>query len=173
MMGWEEKHRKEVLEELEEQIKIEGELVSLYRNYEKKTENKALKRMMQVYRLDSQKHINLIQSTIEIINGEDLFIEDKEELKKSLEDHIELESEAIKRANRILRKGFIAENQGLKELIEIWRDDEKRHHRALKELANKTYFRLSSNDMVALFRDEKFLEDRYKSAKEYKEKLQH
>jgi rubrerythrin len=57
----------------------------------------------------------------------------------------------------------------LKELIEIWRDDEKRHHRALKELANKTYFRLGSNDMVALFRDEKFLEGRYKSAKKFKE----
>lgn len=172
-MGWEEKHRKEVLEELEEQIKIEAQLVDLYRDFEEKTENKALKRMMQVYKLDSQRHINLIQSTIEIINGEDVFIEDKDFLKDSLAEHIELEAEAIKRANSVLRKGFIAENKGLKELIEIWRDDEKRHHRALKELANKTYFRLGSNDMVALFRDDKFLEGRYKSAKKFKEKIKH
>jgi hypothetical protein len=39
------------LEELEEQIKIEAQLVDLYRDFEEKTENKALKRMMQAYKL--------------------------------------------------------------------------------------------------------------------------
>ena len=39
MIGWEWKHRKEVLEEFVEQLKIEGRLVALYEEYENNAEN--------------------------------------------------------------------------------------------------------------------------------------
>ena len=168
---WEEEDRKEIVETLTEQLEIEGQLVGLYEEYEHGTENKALKRVMRMFRLDSQRHINILQAVIEIIEGEDMLIEDKKDLKESLVKHLELEAEAIKKANKVLGKQVINETQGLKILLEIWRDDEKRHHKALKELSTKTFYQLGVNDMVALFRDEEFLEERYLRAKQFKEKM--
>jgi len=168
---WEEEDRKEIVETLNEQLVIEGRLVGLYEGYEHGTENKAMKRVMQMFRLDSQRHINILQTVIEVIEGEDVLIEDKEDLKESLVKHLELEAEAIKRANKVLGKQFINETQGLKMLLEIWRDDEKRHHKALQELTAKTFYQLGANDMVALFRGEEFIEERYLRARQFKEKM--
>jgi hypothetical protein len=155
---------------LREQLEIEGQLVGLYEEYERGSENKAMKRVMQMFKLDSQRHINIIQAAIELLEGQDIFIEDKEPLKDSLRRHLDLEAEALKRANSVLGKQWVDENRGLKELLQIRRDDEKRHQAALKDLSGMTYFRLTSNDMVALFRDEAFLEERYRRSKQFREK---
>lgn len=167
----EKKDRKEIVETLIEQLEIEGQLVGLYEEYESGTENKALRRIMQMFRLDSQSHINLLQAVIEVLEGEDVLIEDKKDLKESLVKHLELEAESIKNANRILGKQFINETLGLKLLLEIWRDDEKRHHKVLQELTTKAFYQIGINDFVALFRDEEFLEERYLRAKQFKEKM--
>ena len=167
---WELKEKREVVESLREQLTIEGELVGLYEEYERGTGNKAMGRVMQMFRLDSQRHINIIQAAIELLEGEDVFTEDKEPLKESLARHLELEAEALRRANTILGKVWVEETKGLKELLHMWRDDERRHHAAIKDLASRTYFRLTSNDMVALFRDEAFLEDRYRKSRQFREK---
>ena len=165
------KEKEEVVEMLEKQLQIEGKLVGLYEKHERETENKAMKRLMQMYRLDSQRHINILQAAIEIIQGEELFIEDKAPLAETLKEHLELEKEALDNANKILNKVWVAENKGLKGLIELWRDDERRHHKGLKDLTEKIYIRLGSNDMVALFRGEEFLEERYRRAQEFKAKM--
>ena len=81
-----------------------------------------------------------------------------------------LEKQALDNANKLLGKAWVDENKGLKGLLSLWREDEKRHHRAIKDLSSKTYLRLASNDMVALFRGEEFLEERYKKAKKFREK---
>jgi hypothetical protein len=129
-----------------------------------------MKRIMQMFRLDSQRHINILQAAIEIINEEELYIEDRKPLAASLKRHLELEAEALKNANKLLSISWISDNQGLRNLLEMWRDDERRHHAALKKITDRPYFRLTSNDMVAIFREEDFLEERYKRAKEYREK---
>lgn len=168
---WNEEERKEIVESLSEQLEIEGQLVGLYDEYERGTENKALRRVMQMFRLDSQRHINILQAVVEVIEGEDVLIEDKKELHESLKKHLELEAEALKKANNVLGKRMINENQGLKMLLEIWRDDEKRHHKALQELTKKTYFQISATDMVTIFKGEEFLEERYLRSKRFKEKM--
>ncbi len=162
----------EAVETLKEQLVIEGQLVGLYDEYERESENKAMKRVMQMFRLDSQRHINIIQAAIEIIQGEEVYIEDRGPLKESFKKHLALEAESLKKANSILRELWVDENQGLKNLLQMWRDDEKRHHAALKTIVSKTYFRMASNDFVSMFRDEKFLEDRHKTAKKFKEKYE-
>lgn len=164
------KEKEEVVEALKKQLKTEGELIGLYEKHERETENKAMKRIMQMYRLDSQRHINILQAAIEVIQGEEVFIEDKTPLKETLKQHLELEKEALDNANKILNKIWVEENKGLKGLLELWRDDERRHHKGLKDLTEKPYFQLGSNDMVALFRGEEFLEERYRRAKEFKAK---
>ncbi len=161
------KQKAEAVEIIREQLGIEGQLVGLYEESERETENKALKRIMQMFRLDSQRHINILQAAIEIIEGEDVFIEDRIPLNETLKKHLALEAEALKKANSLLKKQWIDETKGLKNLIEVWRDDEKRHHKALKQMINKPYFRLASNDMIGIFRDEAFLEERYRKNKEY------
>jgi hypothetical protein len=168
---WNEEERREIVESLGEQLEIEAQLVGLYEEYERGTENKALRRVMQMFKLDSQRHINILQAVIEVIEGEDMLIEDKKELHESLKKHLELEAEALKKANYVLGKRMINENQGLKMLLEIWRDDEKRHHKALQELTKKTYFQISATDMVTIFKGEEFLEDRYLRSKRFKEKM--
>jgi hypothetical protein len=168
---WKEEDLKEIVESLSEQLEIEGKLVGLYEEYEHGTENKALRRVMQMFRLDSQRHINILQAVIDVVEGEDMLIEDKKELHESLKKHLELEAEAVKRANKVLSKQIINENQGLKMLLEIWRDDEKRHHKALQELTKKTFYHISATDMVAIFKGEEFLEERHLRAKQFKEKM--
>jgi hypothetical protein len=49
-------------------------------------------------------------------------------------------------------------------------EDEKRHHKALKKLVGKRFFRLNPSDFVAVFRDEKFIEERYRRAREFEKK---
>lgn len=162
--------KQEVVEQLKEQLKTEGQLIGLYEQHERETTNKAMKRLMQMFRLDSQRHINILHAAIEIIEGEEVFIADKEPLAETLEKHLALEKKALDNANKILNKAWVDENQGLKGLLELWRDDEKRHHKAIQNLTNNKYLRLGSNDMVAIFRGEEFLEERYKRSKEFREK---
>lgn len=162
--------KKEAVEMLRGQLKVEGELVGLYEKQERDSDNKAMKRVMQMFRLDSQRHINILEAAIEIIEGEEVFIEDKKPLAQTLEKHLALEKQALDNANKLLGKAWVDENKGLKGLLSLWREDEKRHHRAIKDLSSKTYLRLASNDMVALFRGEEFLEERYKKAKEFRER---
>jgi hypothetical protein len=165
-----EKEKVEVVDALRKQLKTEGELIGLYDKHERESENKAMKRLMQMYRLDSQRHINILQAAIEVIEGEEVFIEDRRPLAETLKKHLELEKEALDNANWILNRAWVDENKGLKGLIQIWRDDEKRHHSTLKDLTSRPYFQLTSNDMVALFRNEEFLEERHRRSKEYREK---
>ena len=160
----------EVVESLKKQIEVEGELIGLYDRSERGSNNKAMQRLMQIFRLDSQRHINILQAAIEIIEGEEAYIEDREPLAQTLGKHLELEKEALDNANQVLGKLWISENKGLKGLLEIWRDDEKRHHKTLRDLTSRPYFRLSNNDMVAIFRGEEFLEERYRRSKEFREK---
>jgi hypothetical protein len=166
----ENKEKAEVVEDLKKQIQIEGKLVGLYENREKETENLVMKRVMQMFRLDSQRHINILQAAVEIIEGEEVFIQDRKPLAETFKKHLELEEEALKKANRILNITWVEESKGLKNLIQLWRDDEKRHHNALKTITRKPYIRLDSNDFVVMFREEEFLEERYKRSKEFREK---
>ena len=88
----------EVVRTLIEQLAIEGQFVGLYEENERASENKAMKRVMQMFRLDSQRHINILQAAIEIIQGEEVFIEDRGPLKETFNKHLELEAEALKKA---------------------------------------------------------------------------
>lgn len=167
---WEQERKKQTIEDLREQLTIEGQLVGLYEEHERSVENKAMKRILQMFRLDSQRHINILQAAIEIIEGEEVYIEDRAPLSVTLVKHLELEAEALKMANKVLGQAWVDENKGLKNLLELWRNDEKRHHAALKRIIDRPYFRLGSTDMVAVFRGEEFLEERHRRSKEFRDR---
>ena len=62
----------------------------------------------------------------------------------------------------------VSETKGLSELIKKWRNDEREHHRALKKLIDKPFFRISAYDIVAGFKTLDVLEERYKISKRKK-----
>ncbi|MCB2173117.1 hypothetical protein KQH65_10300, partial [archaeon] len=87
--------KQEAVEMLRGQLKVEGELIGLYEKQERDSDNKAMKRVMQMFRLDSQRHINILEAAIEIIEGQEVFIEDKKPLAETLEKHLALEKQAL------------------------------------------------------------------------------
>ncbi|MBN1682847.1 hypothetical protein JW865_04770 [Candidatus Bathyarchaeota archaeon] len=159
--------RDEAIKTINHQIKIEGELISLYEKTFQETDNKPLGMLFRTIMRDSQKHIEILQTAIEIIKGQDILIKDREEIKTNLKKHLELEEDSINRGDNLLKFNWLRENKGLASLIESWRDDEKRHHKFLKELSEKPFILINSNDFASVFRDETFFEDRYVRSKKY------
>jgi len=167
---WEEKERQKIIDLLREQMKIEGRLVALYENSAKELTSTPVRHLFHMINLDSRKHIDICQIAIEILQGTDVFKEHKEDLLKGLKEHMELEEDSVKRANKLLRSTLISENQALKALIEKLRDDEKRHHNALKKLSEKPFFQIDPGDFTVIFQGEDFAEERYRRSKEFREK---
>ena len=153
----EKEERRQVVETLKKQIKIEGELVAQYKNFGERLENIPVRRMLHMIMFDSQKHIESLQATIDIIEGRDVLKEDRKGLKEGLKRHIELEMESINNAEKALKYSWVQSTRGLKELLEVWRDEERRHHKILKQLSEKSY--IISRETFSLFKDEEFFED--------------
>jgi hypothetical protein len=112
--------------------------------------------------LDSQKHVDICQLVIDLLNWEDLLKEEKQEFVRGLKRHIELEGTAISRANELLKNDWIRQNQGLEWLIKKWRDDEREHHRSMLKLADKRIFRMDPLDAIAALKGTEFVEERYR-----------
>ena len=164
----EKEQRQEVVEILKKQINIEGELIAQYKNYGEKLENAPVRQMLRMIMLDSQKHIVSLQAAIDIIEGRDVLTEDRKELKNGLKRHIELELESIKAAEKTLDNVWVRNTPGLKVLLEAWRDEEKRHHKTLKQLSEQPFIKI--DQMHAAFRDVDFFEERYLRSKRFQEK---
>lgn len=163
----EERAKEEAIEFLREQIKVEGKLVGLYEQTAPQIENKPVRHLLHTIQLDSMKHIDICQTAIEILQGEDVLKEEKTELKEGLREHVKLEEGSIERANEILKNIWIRENKAVAELIKKLRDDERRHTETLRKLAGKRFFRWDPEDMTLLFRDEEWVDKRYGRSKEF------
>jgi len=113
------------------------------------------------------KHIDICQTALEILDGEDVLKEERADLRRGLSEHAQLEIGAVERAERIMKNVWIRENKALIELINKLKDDEKRHVEALTKLADKTFFRLNPEDFILIFRDTEWAEERYRRSKEF------
>lgn len=161
----EEKEKEDAIDLLSRQVEVERKLVSLYKNAEEDIKSRAVKHLLHMIQLDSRKHIDSCQLIIEVLKGEDILKEEKEEIMKGLQRHITLEEEALDRAKKLLENVWIREMKGLKELVIQWRNDEKKHHKALKKLVGKTFFRISDFDFPAAFKSPEELEWKYQKYK--------
>ncbi|MDQ1281043.1 MAG: Rubrerythrin protein [Thermoproteota archaeon] len=111
--------------------------------------------------IDSKKHAEMLQVALEILQGQEILIKDRRSLKINLKEHLELERESIYKGNELLDYKWLTEREGLRLLIKNWRDDELKHHKFLKGLSEKSYIPISSDDFVAVLREEEYLEKRY------------
>jgi bacterioferritin (cytochrome b1) len=167
----EKEDRREAVKLLKKQIETERLLVAQYQEYGAKVANLGVQRMLHMIMFDSQKHIEALQAAIDNIEGHDILKEDRRDLREGLQRHIELEMESIKAAEEVLKYSWLKNTKGLKELIEGWRDDEKRHHQTLKKLSEKPFIHADPNDFSTLFKSDEEIEERYLRSKRLQKKL--
>ncbi len=153
--------KREAVELLRRQVGVEDELVRLYAEVSEEMRSSAARHLLHMIQLDSAKHIDVCSLVIEVLEGEDVLEEEKEETLRGLQRHIELEKESIDLAKKMLDNAWIRETEGLKTLIERWKRDEEEHHAALRKIAGKTFFRIS-DPFATVFKTQEELEERYK-----------
>jgi rubrerythrin len=162
--------RGEAKKVLRDQILIEGELISLYEKTANEIPNPLVQQMLKMIRHDSQKHIMMLNVIVDFLEGKEIFMQDRRGLADSLKRHLELEEKSIQNGEALLKKEWLQDRKGYKAIIENWVEDEKRHHKFLKELSEKPFTPISSNDFASAFRDEEFFDERYRESKAYWEK---
>jgi rubrerythrin len=163
-------YREESKKILRDQILVEGELIGLYEKTLNEIPNTLVQQMLKMIRHDSQKHIMMLSIVIDFLEGKEVYIQDRKGLAKSLKRHLELESESIQKGEKLLRYSWLKDRKGYRTIIESWIEDEKRHHKFLKQLSDRAFTPISSDDFASVFRDEEFFEERYKRSKAFWEK---
>lgn len=148
----EEREKQEALDLLRTQMTVEGELVKLYERTEGEMKSSAVGHLLHMIQLDSRKHIDICQTVIEVLQGEEVLTQEKKELIEGLQRHVDLEKGSIERANKILKNVWIRETKGLEQLIKRLRDDEREHHKTLKKLTGRAFFREDPFEF-GMFRD--------------------
>lgn len=147
-----ESEKEELVGLLREQMKVEGELVSLYERTGDLIISGPIRRLLHTLQLDSMKHVDLCKAIIEVLQGDAITREEREELIVGLEHHMRLEEESIDRLNEISRNAWIREVPGLRDLVGKFRDEEREHHAFLRKLAGKRFVRDDPLDLFTAYR---------------------
>ena len=162
--------REEAKKILRDQIIVEGVLIGLYEKTANDIPNEIVQQMLRMIRHDSQKHIMMLKIIVDFLDGKEVFTQDRKSLVDTLKKHLELEKESIHKGETLLNQSWLRDRKGYRTIIESWVEDERRHHKFLKELSEKPYIPISSDDFAAVFRDEDFFEERYRRSKAFWEK---
>jgi len=149
-----ETRRAEAIELLKSQIETERQLIKLYSDTQELIVDDQVRRLLHSLQLDSIKHAEMCVTAIEVLEEKKPDGEDRLELEVGLKRHMELEVEAFKRAELLLRNPMVSENEGLRRIISAWRDDEIAHHRHLKDLTSGSFTRRRLMDSYSSYRAE-------------------
>jgi rubrerythrin len=163
--------REEARKILRNQLLVEGELISLYEKAVQDIPNALVQQMLRMIRHDSQKHVMMLGVIVDFLDGKEVFMQDRKGLADSLKRHLELEKESIQNGELLLNHEWLRDRKGYRTIIESWVEDEKRHHRFLKELSDNPFTPISSGDLFSALRNEEFFEERYKRSKAYWNKV--
>lgn len=116
---------------LRDQMALEKRTAEVLSSTAQKAKNSVVKLFIDRLVLDSLKHADMLQALIDLNAGTLVTIVDKEDMKTSLEKHVEEEKEMLKRLERILER---VEDPKAKSLLKQIAEDERRHHRILDEV---------------------------------------
>jgi len=147
-----ETQRTEAIGIIKRQIETERQLIKLYSDTQELVIDEQVKRLLHSLQLDSSKHLEMCMTAVEVLEGEALHGEGRVELEVGLGRHMELEEEAFKRAELLLRNPWVSENEGLRRIIEAWRDDEVAHHGLLRDLTGGRFTRRRLMDAFSGYR---------------------
>ncbi len=126
-------NKEETLEFIDKQIKLENRIIEIIEKNTAKLGNDFVKDMLLAISQDSKKHAALLKSLRTAVKGPTPFIStgERDEIKRGIEKHIELEQHAIDTYKQ-LADG--SDNKQVKTIALTIREDELRHHALLKDL---------------------------------------
>ncbi len=123
----------EMLNFLENQIKLEHKIIDSVNNSVSNIENEAVRTALLGISLDSKKHAMMYQSAINLLSATSMAL-NEEQLdlqKKVIDNHIKLEEAVIIELEKRL---VDVENEKVELLLKAILADEHRHHKLLKTL---------------------------------------
>jgi len=122
---------KELISMLKEQQKLEQKTIDSLSPMVRETKNSVIRLFLNRLVLDSMKHVDILQATIDLNMGAVVSEIDKNRMRKGLIEHIENEKFMLKSIENVAAK---VEEEKTKFLLKQIADDEKRHHQILKHL---------------------------------------
>jgi rubrerythrin len=124
----------ELIAFIESQISLEEEIVKKSNESVENIKNVLVRELIRGIAMDSKKHALLLKALHGMLQGPTPLIEEEnfDEIKKTIERHIELEAEAIETYRELLKK--YDQDSRVKTVISEIHKDEVRHHAFLQKL---------------------------------------
>ena len=118
---------------IEKQIDLEYRIIKIVKENVDKLGNAFIKEFLLGISMDSKKHATLLKSLKKAVEGPTPFIstEERDKIAKGIEKHIQMEATAIETYGELVEK---SDNEQVKTIAAMIREDEKRHHKLLKEM---------------------------------------
>ncbi|MFW9955101.1 MAG: ferritin-like domain-containing protein [Candidatus Thorarchaeota archaeon] len=125
--------KEKTLSFIEKQIELELSIIKIVEENVKSLGNAFIKDLLIGVSQDSQKHATLLKSLKKAVEGPTPFIstQERDKIAKGIQKHIDLEAEAVKTYGELIEK---SDNEQVKTIASMIREDEFRHHALLKEL---------------------------------------
>jgi len=126
-------NKEETLAFIDRQIELELKIIEIVKENVDKLGNAFVKDLLLAVSTDSQKHAELLKSLRKSVEGPTPFISEKErdKIARGIEAHIKMEEQAVETYGKLAEK---SENDQVKTIAMMIREDEIRHHALLKEL---------------------------------------
>ncbi|MCK5390185.1 MAG: ferritin-like domain-containing protein [Candidatus Thorarchaeota archaeon] len=126
-------NKEETLEFIDKQIALELKIIEIVKENVAQLDNAFVKEFLIGISTDSQKHAALLKSLKKAVEGPTPFISEKErdKIAKGIVAHIKMEELAVKTYAELAAK---SDNDQVKTIAMMIREDEIRHHSLLKEL---------------------------------------
>jgi len=126
-------NKEETLEFIDKQIALELKIIQITKENVEQLGNAFVKDLLIGISTDSQKHAALLKSLRKAVEGPTPFISEKErdKIAKGIAAHIKMEEQAVETYTELAEK---SDNDQVKTIAMMIREDEIRHHALLKEL---------------------------------------
>ncbi len=137
------KNEKTLTKLIEGQIRLEKDIAAKLQALEQRVDSVAARLLIREIQLDTKKHAEILSESLKTIGAPKSFWDftiyvdaDKRSVKKALEEHVKAEEEMTRLIENETKK---TEDEVLKILLEHFLEDEKRHHKYLKNILARTY----------------------------------
>ena len=126
-------NKEETLEFISKQIDMELEIIKIVEENTAKLGNVFIRDLLLGISQDSKKHATLLKSLKKAVEGPTPFISEAErdKIAAGIEQHIKMEEQAVKTYQEMADK---SDDDQVKSIAMMIREDELRHHALLKEL---------------------------------------
>ena len=126
-------NKEETLEFIDKQIALELKIIQITKENVEQLGNAFVKDLLIGISTDSHKHAALLKSLRKAVEGPTPFIseEERDKIAKGIAAHIKMEEQAVEAYTELAEK---SDNDQVKTIAMMIREDEIRHHALLKEL---------------------------------------